>query len=102
MSLLQNLRAEFSGGCELLFGKKSCISLSNVVPVGTTLQGLVQILKSSYIVERPDQFVDATGSTLRPGVLALVNNCDAEVMGGMAYVLEEGDLVEFVSTLHGG
>lgn len=99
---LTKLNVELSGGCELLFGKQHHLELSSVVPVGATLQQLVMLLKQKYVVERAEQFVDATGTTLRPGVLALVNNCDAEVLGGMEYVLEEGDTVEFVSTLHGG
>lgn len=44
----------------------------------------------------------ANGFVLRPGILALVNDCDAEVFGGAAYVLEDNDVVAFISTLHGG
>jgi ubiquitin related modifier 1 len=102
MSALALVKVELSGGCELLFGKKTSIPLMDVVPQGYTLQHLVLLLREKYIVERPEQFVDATGTTLRPGVLALVNDCDAEVLGGMTYVLENNDTVEFVSTLHGG
>lgn len=99
---LPQLTVEFSGGCELLFGKQSKIALASVVPLGSSLSALVRILRDKYIQERPEQFLDATQTGLRPGVLVLVNNCDAEVLGGMDYLLESGDTVEFVSTLHGG
>lgn len=102
MASLPVVTVELSGGCELLFGKQTSITLADLIPAGSTLQHLVVILKEKYIVERPEQFVDPTGTTLRPGVLALINNCDAEVVGGMSYVLENNDVVEFVSTLHGG
>ena len=32
----------------------------------------------------------------------LVNDCDWELMGGLKYVLLDGDIVTFISTLHGG
>jgi ubiquitin related modifier 1 len=102
MATLPLVTVELSGGCELLFGKQTTLKLSELIPVGATLQHLVLILKEKYIVERPEQFVDPSGTTLRPGVLALVNDCDAEVVGGMSYVLENSDTVAFVSTLHGG
>jgi ubiquitin related modifier 1 len=54
------------------------------------------------LAERPDHFVNATGDGIRPGVLMLVNDCDCEVLGGHDYIVEEGDVVAFISTLHGG
>jgi ubiquitin related modifier 1 len=38
----------------------------------------------------------------RPGVLALVNDCDWELTGQLDTTLEEKDVVVFISTLHGG
>lgn len=38
----------------------------------------------------------------RPGVLALVNDCDWELTGQLDTALEEKDVVVFISTLHGG
>lgn len=102
MSHYQCIKLNFSGGCELLFKKQTEMRLSEAVPTGTTLSALVQLLKTQYIQERPELFVDVSGQYIRPGILVLVNGCDAEVMGGMDYVLEEGDEVDFISTLHGG
>ncbi|KAG5468326.1 hypothetical protein LSCM1_02306 [Leishmania martiniquensis] len=91
-----------SGGCELLFNKEASLTLTNVVPAGATVSDLIGILQRDYIKERPHLFADAAGANVLPGILILVNDCDAEVLGGVAYVLEDGDEVEFVSTLHGG
>ncbi|RHW73290.1 Urm1 (Ubiquitin related modifier) [Trypanosoma brucei equiperdum] len=102
MSHHNHITVQFAGGCELLFAKQTSLQLDGVVPTGTNLNGLVQLLKTNYVKERPDLLVDQTGQTLRPGILVLVNSCDAEVVGGMDYVLNDGDTVEFISTLHGG
>lgn len=98
---LSKLQVKFAGGCELLFHRQT-IPLDGVVPVGTTAAQLITILKTQYIAERPELFVDAKGDGLRPGILLLVNGCDIEVVGGVSYVLEDGDEVDFISTLHGG
>ena len=42
------------------------------------------------------------GSSVRPGILVLVNDADWELVGEGAYKLEKGDSVMFISTLHGG
>jgi ubiquitin related modifier 1 len=103
MTNLAKIVVSLSGGCELLFGKQARHELLSVVPAGATLADLVRLLKApQYLKERPEQFLDASGDALRPGILVLVNDVDAEVVNGMEYVLEEGDSVEFVSTLHGG
>lgn len=99
---LQEVSLDFSGGCELHF-KQGTLALLNVVPAGTTLQGLVSFLnEKGYIKDRPEGFLDASMAALRPGVLALVNDVDCEVLGGGDYVLADGDAVSFISTLHGG
>ena len=38
----------------------------------------------------------------RPGILVLVNDADWELEGLGEYVLEDGDEIAFISTLHGG
>ncbi|CCW60685.1 unnamed protein product [Phytomonas sp. EM1] len=102
MTLLKQVKINLGGGCELLFDNRSELVLEDSIPEGATLTGLVQYLKSNCLSERPDLFVNSTGMSVRPGILVLVDGCDAEIMGGMDYVLEEGDTVDFISTLHGG
>ncbi|KPI83479.1 Ubiquitin related modifier (urm1)-like protein [Leptomonas seymouri] len=98
----KQITVALSGGCELLFDKEASLSLANVVPVGTSVAQLIALLRDRYIKERPELFVDASGTNVRPGILILVNGCDVEVMGGIGHLLEDGDEVEFISTLHGG
>jgi ubiquitin related modifier 1 len=38
----------------------------------------------------------------RPGILVLVNEADWELEGEGEYILEDGDEIAFISTLHGG
>lgn len=92
----------FSGGCELLFNGQKTLLLENVVPHGSSIADLVQLLQREYLSQRPELFVDAQGEGPRPGILVLVNECDAEVLGGIRYELKNGDIIEFISTLHGG
>ena len=39
---------------------------------------------------------------VRPGILVLVNDADWELVGQTRYILENGDNITFISTLHGG
>ncbi|GAA6052694.1 hypothetical protein JCM3770_007178 [Rhodotorula araucariae] len=50
--------------------------------------------------ERPELF--SQGDTVRPGILVLINSTDWELEGELDYVLQDGDEVVFISTLHGG
>ncbi len=38
----------------------------------------------------------------RPGILCLINDVDWELEGKLEYVVQEGDCITFISTLHGG
>lgn len=38
----------------------------------------------------------------RPGILVLVNDTDWELTGTLQTLVEDGDTVTFISTLHGG
>ncbi|KAL0351437.1 UNVERIFIED_CONTAM: Oxysterol-binding protein-related protein 1C [Sesamum calycinum] len=92
LALWRNL-SEFTTGSRL---SKLCSSLSNSVNHETlALMGPTNLIK-----ERPEMFMK--GDTVRPGVLVLVNDCDWELSGQLETVLEERDVVVFISTLHGG
>ena len=99
---LQSLRLEFSGGCELLFKGQSSVAVGGRVPAGTTLGGLVLWIRDNLVAEKPELFLTPSMDALRPGILALVNDTDAEVLGGAEYAVQEEDVVTFISTLHGG
>lgn len=65
-----------------------------------TMKYLLSWVRTNLIKERPEMFMK--GDTVRPGVLVLVNDCDWELSGQLETVLEEKDVVVFISTLHGG
>ncbi|KAL0326238.1 UNVERIFIED_CONTAM: Oxysterol-binding protein-related protein 1C [Sesamum radiatum] len=64
-----------------------------------TMKHLLSWVRTNLIKERPEMFMK--GDTVRPGVLVLVNDCDWELSGQLETVLEETDVVVFISTLHG-
>ena len=98
------LHIEFAGGAELLFDKKKThdIELPTSEPNAEawSLRRLIAWIRDNLLKERPELFV--LGETVRPGILVLVNNTDWEILGELDYVLQDGDSVVFISTLHGG
>jgi ubiquitin related modifier 1 len=93
-----NVTVEFSGGLELLFDNKKNLALE--VPEGTNVEQLIVILKDQHLKEHPELFY--VESSLRPGVLVLINETDWELEGEGEYVLQNRDSLSFISTLHGG
>lgn len=43
-----------------------------------------------------------TDNSIKPGILVLVNDCDWELVDAGNAILKDGDVVSFISTLHGG
>lgn len=101
MTAALNIKLEFAGGSELLFGnvKRHTVSLPAQDKAWTT-RTLIQWIRTNLLKERPELFVQ--GETVRPGILVLINDTDWELLGELDYELKEGDTVIFISTLHGG
>ncbi|KAJ6481728.1 ubiquitin-related modifier 1 [Mycena sanguinolenta] len=108
-----SLKVEFSGGLELLFSNQRShkLSVPALVPksYGEAASGgtkpaditfLIHYLRDNLLKERAELFME--NSTVRPGILVLVNDTDWELEGEGEYVLKEGDEIVFISTLHGG
>jgi len=123
-----NLKIEFNGGLELLFGNKRShtLLLPAFIPSvqstsavkgnarsptesspasppesrSTDLTYLMHHLRTNLLTERPELFMD--GDTVRPGILVMINDTDWELEGEGAYELKNGDEIVFISTLHGG
>ena len=93
-----NLKLDFGGGSEYLFGNQTKFDIK--LPEKSTLQDLLNYMKKNLLQEREELFYQ--GDTVRPGILVLVNDTDWEVLGNEEYEVEEGDVVSFISTLHGG
>ncbi|EPQ26958.1 uncharacterized protein PFL1_05593 [Pseudozyma flocculosa PF-1] len=100
------VHVELAGGTELLLApphqKKHTFQLPRTNQHGrqTDVADLIQHIRKNLVVEREELFVD--GNTVRPGILVLINNGDWELEGEGDYVLQDGDEIVFISTLHGG
>jgi len=126
-----DLKIEFGGGVELLFGnvRSHKVTVPATAPATASssksertadVTFLIQWLKDNLLKERSELFVDGTGEGVyvqafvqrknntdewgnrRPGILVLINDTDWELEGEGDYVLQSGDEVVFISTLHGG
>ncbi|XP_020083735.1 ubiquitin-related modifier 1 homolog isoform X1 [Ananas comosus] len=75
-------------------------NLETISAIQLIMRDLLSWIKSNLIKERPEMFMKA--ESVRPGVLVLINDCDWELCGNLDAVLEEKDVVVFISTLHGG
>ena len=66
------------------------------------------IRNNLLLPDRPELFLkdkneqDESKLDIRPGILVLVNDADWELVDQTAYVLDDGDNITFISTLHGG
>ncbi|XP_068331897.1 ubiquitin-related modifier 1 homolog 2-like isoform X2 [Pyrus communis] len=98
-----NMTLEYNGGSELLYNSVKIQNVNVEMQNGAeklTMKDLLSWIRTHMIKERPEMFMK--GDTVRPGVLALVNDCDWELSGQLDTTLEEKDVVVFISTLHGG
>ncbi|CAG7852238.1 Ubiquitin-related modifier 1 {ECO:0000255/HAMAP-Rule:MF_03048} [Serendipita indica DSM 11827] len=107
-----NLKIQFGGGAELLFGnirshEVSIPAIAAATPSGSKqadrpsdITFLIQWMKDNMLKEREGLFVE--GETVRPGILVLINDTDWELEGEGDYILQPKDEIVFISTLHGG
>ena len=65
-----------------------------------TMLQFIEYLKKNHLKEKEEMFV--SGSSVRPGIIVLVNDTDWELLDTVNYKLEDKDNVAFISTLHGG
>lgn len=65
-----------------------------------TMAQFIEYLKKNYLKEKEEMFV--SGSSVRPGIIVLVNDTDWELLDTVNYKIEDKDNVAFISTLHGG
>ncbi|EFN55792.1 hypothetical protein CHLNCDRAFT_145261 [Chlorella variabilis] len=92
---------EFSGGVELLFGNQKTVEADIPQNGGQlTVAEAMAWARDNLLTERPELFMK--GSSVRPGVLVLVNDTDWELCGELEAAVTDGDRLTFISTLHGG
>ncbi|CAH9145829.1 unnamed protein product [Cuscuta epithymum] len=98
-----DLTLEFGGGLELLCDSERIHKICITPEDGgkkVTMKYLLSWVCKNLIKERPEMFIK--GDTVRPGVLVLINDVDWELNGQLNAVLEDKDVIIFISTLHGG
>ena len=64
------------------------------------MEGLIDYLKKNHLKDKEEMFVQ--GSSVRPGIIVLVNDTDWELLETIHYKVQESDSIAFISTLHGG
>eukprot|EP00727_Mastigamoeba_balamuthi_P013191 m51a1_g8495 putative ubiquitin-related modifier 1 homolog (93) ;mRNA; r:29842-30348 len=91
------VKVTFSGGLELIVkSAEVAVDLGSDVP----MRKLIAWIRDSHVVDRSVPFI--SGENVRPGILVLVNDCDWELCAGIDTVLQQNDVVSFITTLHGG
>eukprot|EP00899_Mesostigma_viride_P022369 jgi/Mesvir1/3316/Mv08152-RA.1 len=102
---MQARKSVLNGGLELLVGNKKEHQVE--MPEETEEQGrtvtvrrLIAWICKQMVTERPELFVK--GDSVRPGILVLINDVDWELNNKLDELLQDGDRVTFISTLHGG
>eukprot|EP01102_Stenamoeba_stenopodia_P012926 TRINITY_DN4125_c0_g1_i1.p1 TRINITY_DN4125_c0_g1~~TRINITY_DN4125_c0_g1_i1.p1 ORF type:complete len:112 (-),score=18.61 TRINITY_DN4125_c0_g1_i1:103-390(-) len=93
------LRIELSGGLELLFDKIKMHDIE-LKEDQVNISQLLVWMKNNLLKERPELFL--TDESVRPGILVLINETDWDILERDQTVLHPGDVVSFISTLHGG
>ncbi|EFO26864.1 hypothetical protein LOAG_01612 [Loa loa] len=100
-----SLKLEFSGGVESLFDMQKEFDIQVPNESGPLL--VSDLMRYICINLMPNKsrshlLVDKDGEDVRPGILVLVNEVDWDLLQGPKTALEDGDVVSFISTLHGG
>lgn len=97
------LRVEFLGGLDVVFNKQRTYDLD--IPTSGdafTIKDLLDYLVDKMIDNPKDVEVFIEDDTVRPGIITLINDADWELEGELEYEIEDGDVISFTSTLHGG
>ncbi|KAJ2831614.1 Ubiquitin- modifier 1 [Coemansia furcata] len=100
-----HIRTMYTSGMELVIRDKEP-ALDHVFEINTkaepmTMKDLIKYIKETQVVKGKGEAF-ASGETIRPGILVIINGSDWEVMGELEHELEDKDVVEFISTMHGG
>lgn len=96
------VKVEFLGGLDVIFDKQRIHKVNVDSPETPTVKDLIDYIVKNMIHNPNDVDVFIENGTVRPGILTLINDTDWELEGGEEYELEDGDVVSFTSTLHGG
>ncbi|CAL9729139.1 ubiquitin-related modifier 1 [Monosporozyma unispora] len=95
------VKVEFLGGLDVVVNKVRVHDI-NLMVDNATLRDLVNYICNDMITNPNDIEVFIEDESIRPGIITLINDTDWELEGEMEYELEDGDVISFTSTLHGG
>ena len=94
------VKVQFNGGLELVTG---------ATEVQAEIAGCDEIAMPAFLewvhknlVKSDAQPFLVPGGNVRPGILVLINDSDWELEGCLDYVVQSGDTITFITTLHGG
>lgn len=95
------VKVEFLGGLDVVVDK---VRVHDIVldKEDAILRDLVDYICTEKIKNPNDVEVFIEDNSIRPGIITLINDTDWELEGEMDYELEDGDVISFTSTLHGG
>jgi ubiquitin related modifier 1 len=88
---------ELDGGLDLLFPQRT---LAMPLTTGMTIGAVAERLAT--LATRDGNLISPPTGGVGPGILVLVNDADFMCFDGPATVVEDGDHVVFISTVHGG
>lgn len=83
----------------MMFENKKHIEV-NLDEAEISMGQFIDYLKKNHLKEKEEMFV--SGSSVRPGIIVLVNDTDWELLDTVTYKIENNDNIAFISTLHGG
>lgn len=96
------VKVEFLGGLDVIVNNQRIHEVTLEGQNEFTVRDLVNHIVDKMIANKLDIETFMEDDNIRPGVLTLINNADWELEGDMDYVLEDNDIISFISTLHGG
>ncbi|CEF69617.1 Ubiquitin-related modifier 1 [Strongyloides ratti] len=93
---------QFGGGVEMIFNNQKSIKINLDNNKKWTVKDILEWLLENLMkdCETPEIFI--VNGNVRPGILVLINDCDWEILDGVNTVINNNDVITFISTLHGG
>ncbi|CAK9435600.1 uncharacterized protein LODBEIA_P03270 [Lodderomyces beijingensis] len=97
------VKVEFLGGLDVISSSVRQHKATLPYEEGeATMKQAIEWITHNLITDPKDTPVFIEDGTVRNGILVLINDTDWELEGMEDYVVENGDVLTFTSTLHGG
>ncbi|KAI3405393.1 URM1 [Candida oxycetoniae] len=97
------VKVEFLGGLDVISSSVKEHKVNLPYEEGeATMKEALDYITHHLITDPKDIPVFIEDDTVRAGILVLINDTDWELEGKEEYLVENGDVLTFTSTLHGG